>query len=144
MCIIKIDAVLLQLGMWHGIRIKAFRDPAGVIQPQAMAEQTQIVSASPEIKKKMYLNNCAQRAHVHYIENQGSVVTAMMIAGLQYPSLTTLMGLGWIIGRILYATGYTKEDEQNGNGRFAGLWFSAVFQVGLFGLASWSGLRVVL
>lgn len=51
------------LSFWHGARLGGFRKPAGIGYPQHYAENAQMSAASPEQKKKMYLYNCAQRAH---------------------------------------------------------------------------------
>jgi glutathione S-transferase len=53
----------LQVGFWHGARVSAFRKSAGIVYPQAYADKSDMSAATPEQKKKMYLFNCAQRAH---------------------------------------------------------------------------------
>jgi hypothetical protein len=52
-----------QVGFWHGSRVSMFRKPAGIPYPKHYAESADFSAASPEQKKKMYLYNCAQRAH---------------------------------------------------------------------------------
>ena len=100
-----------------------------------------MASATPEKKQAMQLLNCAQRSHANYDENHPSVAIAMLIAGLQYPMTTTALGVGWVICRILYAVGYTSKPD--GKGRLPGMPF-ALFQLGLFGLSAWSGIKMVI
>ncbi|KAJ9622768.1 hypothetical protein H2203_006419 [Taxawa tesnikishii (nom. ined.)] len=98
-------------------------------------------SADPELKKNMYLFNCAQRAHANYLENHSSVIAAMLIGGIRYPVVTTLMGLGWSVSRVVYALGYTAKDKENGKGRLAGspMW---LFQFGLFIMTGVTGYKL--
>jgi len=51
------------VSFWHGARVSAYRKPAGITYPKQMAESSDMSAATPEQKKKMYLFNCAQRAH---------------------------------------------------------------------------------
>ena len=129
--------------MWHGIRVGAFRKNAGIPYPQYYADNQAMSSASPEQKKQMYLFNCAQRGHGNFLENHPSAVIALLLAGVEYPITSTVLGVGWSISRIVYAVGYTRPDKDKGQGRLAGLtfWF---FQLGLFGLTGWSGLKMVM
>lgn len=92
----------------------------------------------------MHVFNCKQRAHAHYNETQPSTAMAMLIAGLTYPQTTTAMGVAFIIGRIIYAIGYSNPDKPNGGGRVLGFLISQPMALGLWGLAGWSGLRLVL
>ena len=77
------------------------------------------------------------------LENAQSTNLAMLIAGLEYPLITTGLGVGWLAGRMIYALGYTRKDQQDGKGRLAGSFFW-LFQFGLFGLASWTGVKMVM
>ena len=33
------------------------------------------------------------------------------------------MGVAYMVGRIMYAVGYTRKDKTNGSGRSLGTWF---------------------
>lgn len=68
---------------------------------------------------------------------------AMLIAGVEYPLTTTGLGAGWLLGRMIYALGYTRRDRSDGKGRLAGSFFW-LFQAGLFGLAGWTGVKMVM
>ena len=68
---------------------------------------------------------------------------AMLMAGVEYPLSTTALGAGWLLGRMIYAIGYTRKDRSDGKGRLAGSFFW-LFQFGLFGLAGWTGVKTVM
>jgi glutathione S-transferase len=68
---------------------------------------------------------------------------AMLMAGVEYPLVTTALGAGWLLGRMIYALGYTRKDQSNGKGRLAGSFFW-LFQFSLFGLAGWTGVKMVM
>jgi glutathione S-transferase len=81
----------------------------------------------------MYLFNCAQRAHHNVLENYPAALTGMLISGLEYPKFAAAAGVMWIIGRVIYALGYSSTNEKNvnGGGRFSygGFHLSALSQV---------------
>ena len=79
----------------------------------------------------------------NYLENHAPFVIAMLLAGVEYPLTATVMGVGWSLSRIAYALGYTRADTENGKGRLVGSGFW-VFQLGAFGLAGWSGVKMVM
>ncbi|GAB7335458.1 hypothetical protein MBLNU13_g07820t1 [Cladosporium sp. NU13] len=130
------------VGFWHGIRVSAFRKPAGIVYPQAYADKSDMSAATPEQKKKMYLFNCAQRAHGNYLENETSFIASLLVAGLKFPVAASVLGAGWIVSRILYAVGYTRADKEAGKGRLIGLPFW-LFQLGLYGLVMYSGIKML-
>ena len=67
----------------------------------------------------------------------------MLIAGVQYPLWTASLGALWIVSRIVYAVGYTDPSKTKGEGRLYGAPFWLA-QLGLFGLAGWTGVKMVL
>lgn len=76
-----------------------------------------VSAADADKKKEMHIFNCTQRAHANFLENQPSVIAAMLISGLQYPLTSASMGAVWIFGRIVYALGYASRNPKNVNGR---------------------------
>lgn len=62
--------------------------------------------------------NNAQRVHQNYTENIGVVVPATLIAGLAFPQTAAIAGGAHILGRFLYAMGYTSK--KGGDNREAG------------------------
>jgi glutathione S-transferase len=96
----------------------------------------------------LYLFNCAQRGHQNFLENYPSALSGMLVTGLRYPMLSAAAGVVWMLGRVMYATGYTSASEKNvnGQGRWygGGFWLAAVMQVGYMGLVGkmgWDLLR---
>ncbi|KAK5016042.1 hypothetical protein LTR60_002594 [Cryomyces antarcticus] len=128
---------------WQGVRTTHFRQDAGVPYPHPYASASQMASATPDQKQKMYLFNCSQRAHANFLENQPSLLAALLIAGLRYPVAASALGLGWTLSRILYAVGYTRPSSTEGKGR---LWGGAFWlcQWALFGLATFVGYKMVV
>lgn len=61
-------------------------------------------------------NNC-QRAHQNMLESYGFVLVAMCLCGFVYPITSAIYGAIWIIGRAIYAYGYTQHGP---NGRMVG------------------------
>lgn len=98
--------------------------------------------ADPEQREAMHLFNCAQRAHANYVENQPSLAIALLLAGLQYPEAATLLGIGWMLGRIIFALGYTWKSKGHGQARMIGFAIQLPLQLALWGLAVWSGLKM--
>ncbi|KAK8202115.1 hypothetical protein M8818_005641 [Zalaria obscura] len=131
------------LGMWHGIRVGGFRKAAGVGYPCPYADSAQMSAADADKKHSMYLFNCAQRAHGNYLENQASFLAALLIAGLRYPVASSILGVGWMLGRVAYAVGYTAKDKDNGKGRLIGSHFW-LCQLALFGMAATVGVKMIL
>lgn len=129
--------------MWHALRIGSFRKAAGIRYPQAYAESGDLAKAEGEKKQALYLFNCAQRSHGNFLEHHGTVAIAVLVAGLQYPIASSVMGVGWMLSRLAYAVGYTRKDKTDGKGRLVGSPFW-LFQLGLYGLTAWSGVRLLL
>ncbi|PNS17451.1 Microsomal glutathione S-transferase 3 [Sphaceloma murrayae] len=128
---------------WHGGRISAFRKAAGLSYPTPYADSAHLSAAStdPSKKQALYLFNCAQRAHGNFLENQTTLLTTMLVSGVQYPLVAAGLGLVWNLGRVVYAVGYTRADQSNGKGRLVGsfFWFA---QLGLIGLTGWTGGKI--
>lgn len=82
-----------------------------------------------------------RRCAGNYLENQPSVVAALLISGLQYPVVTSVMGVGWVLSRIAFAIGYTNPTAKDGKGRLIGLpqW---IFQISLFVMTGMTGYKM--
>lgn len=91
----------------------------------------------------MLVFNSAQRAHQNYNENLPTALGAMLIAGLEFPVATALLGAAWSANRVLYAVGYTRTESAGGKGRYWGIgWVLAHFGLmGLAGKAAWDFAR---
>ncbi|KAF2277946.1 glutation S-transferase [Westerdykella ornata] len=119
------------VGSWLGIRVTKFRKAARIPYPYEYASYEQVTSASPAQSKAMDTFNRAQRGHQNFLENQGSAVGAMLIAGLRYPVASAVLGGIWSLGRVVYAWGYTSGGEK---GRYRGI-FGQLAQYVLYGFA---------
>lgn len=102
-----------------------------------------MAAATPDQKQKLYLYNCAQRAHGNFLENYPFALSGMLLGGLKYPIASAATGLAWMVFRILYAVGYTRKDKQGGRGRLigSGFWWC---QLGFMGLVAKTAYDVLM
>ena len=98
-----------------------------------------IDKAEGDVKQRMYIFNCAQRAHQNYLENLPALLMSLFIGGLRYPLLTAFCGVGWMAFRIVYWLGYTNSDKKDGEGRRQGsaFWAFQFFLQGLLLKVAW-------
>jgi glutathione S-transferase len=66
---------------------------------------------------KMYADdndkfNCIQRAHQNTLELYPQFLALLFIGGLQLPKVTAAAGAVYLIGRIIYARGYSTGDPE--------------------------------
>ncbi len=126
--------------MWHGfIRVPPFRKAAKVPYPIPYA----LGDKASERTKEEYLFNCAQRAHAQFLEHYDIFLTTLLAAGLQYPVASSVMGVGWLISRVVYAVGYTRKDKDKGQGRALGLTYM-LFELGMIALTGKVGWNVLM
>lgn len=118
------------LSSWLGIRIGPFRKAANVPHPHVSVPR-EIIANATSLKEK----------------RDPSFLTAMLIAGLNYPKLSAAAGFVWMLGRVVYAIGYTRDVKQNikGQGRFflGGFHAAALSQVGLIVLVGKMGVDLL-
>jgi len=69
--------------------------------------------------------NNAQRVHTNYLESLTQVIINLLIGGLVYTRVTLLVGLVYVIGRIIYGIGYRSSGP---SGRSFG---AKIFEVAL-------------
>ncbi|CAG7729302.1 unnamed protein product, partial [Allacma fusca] len=80
----------------------------------------QVLKARKEFKVEfptMYsdqseLFNCYQRAHQNTLENYPQFLLLLLLAGIEMPCVSSLAGLIWIVGRVVYALGYQTGDPK--------------------------------
>ena len=56
--------------------------------------------------------NLAQRSHGNFLENVVQHTFMLLVAGIVFPRATATLGVASIVGRYLYATGYSKEPKK--------------------------------
>lgn len=100
-------------------------------------------TATPDQKQKLYLFNCAQRAHGNFLEHAPFVLPTMLVVGTAYPVTAAALGMIWNAGRIVYATGYTRADRTEGQGRLMGS-FGFVGEFGLLGMLGFMGVKMLI
>ena len=115
------------------MRVGGFRKRAKVGYPNHYASQESIEASTAEDKKAKYLYNCAQRAHGNFLENYSAAAICTLVGGVAYPLTAAALGSVWTVFRIMYATGYTRDDKTKGEGRLVGSGFWLA-QLGLYGL----------
>lgn len=54
----------------------------------------------------------AQRAHYNYIEGVASIISALAVSGLFFPRYTAILGVVYIVGRLVYANGYRMAGQR--------------------------------
>jgi glutathione S-transferase len=66
----------------------------------------------------------------------------LLVAGLKWPVLSSLLGVGWLGFRGIYAYGYIYGKAKNGGGRRVGTIFWA-FQAALWGMCGVMGWNLI-
>lgn len=64
--------------------------------------------AEKDPKKNIF--NCAQRAHQNTLEILPIYNTLLLVGGLKYPEISSAAGALFILGRIVYTSGYVTGD----------------------------------
>ena len=101
------------LGTIHGLNTGTYRKAAACPYPAAYAPSSRTDRAA-------YQFNCAQRAHSNFIENQPSLLAALLISGTRFPLTSAVFGGVWTASRWIYMKGYTTSELKDGKGRYAG------------------------
>ncbi|RKF60887.1 Microsomal glutathione S-transferase 3 [Erysiphe neolycopersici] len=119
----------------HSFNTGSYRRAAGIEYPAAYAPSSRTDQAAHRF-------NSAQRAHANFIENQPTVLGAMLIAGFKFPLATASLGGLWSLFRLIYMWGYS-QGQPGGKGRYKGIAFF-LFQYGLIGLAGYTSISMIL
>jgi len=56
--------------------------------------------------------NCAQRAHQATLESLSMTQILILANGVAFPKLSSLFGLFYVLGRVLYGRGYSKNGPK--------------------------------
>ncbi|XP_075550429.1 glutathione S-transferase 3, mitochondrial-like isoform X2 [Dermacentor variabilis] len=111
---------------WLSFRVGMARKKYDVKYP-AMYSDTSIVF------------NCIQRSHQNFLENYPQFLMTLFLAGFEFPKVAAGAGLVYLVGRIVYAIGYsTGNPSKRMRGGFQ--YFGVVT---LLGLTVRLGLRML-
>lgn len=88
------------VNVWHALNVMQARKKHDIKYPQLYG---------PEDKKEF---NCIQRAHQNYLELWPEFLTLLLLGGLQNPRVAAGAGAIYLVGRIVYAKGYSTGDPE--------------------------------
>eukprot|EP00823_Brevimastigomonas_motovehiculus_P008508 TRINITY_DN780_c0_g1_i1.p1 TRINITY_DN780_c0_g1~~TRINITY_DN780_c0_g1_i1.p1 ORF type:complete len:173 (-),score=42.89 TRINITY_DN780_c0_g1_i1:210-728(-) len=83
--------------------------------------------------------NQYQRAHYNAIEFIAAVLTAELLGGLFYPRVCAVLGLIYLVGRVLYTIGYQNKGP---TGRMRGALVQDLALFSLLLIAFWGGFKL--
>lgn len=86
---------------WMSIKVALARRECGVKYPKMMADGDD---------EKSMIFNCTQRSHQNTLETLPLALMCQALMGLKFPIVASVMGFLWVIGRIIYANGYSSGD----------------------------------
>lgn len=81
---------------------------AKLIQLQICLVYAEKSEAEKDPKKNIF--NCAQRAHQNTLEILPIYNTLLLVGGLKYPEISSAAGALFLLGRIVYTSGYVTGD----------------------------------
>merc|ERR1712228_875257 len=87
------------VNMWKIMRIGGMRKKLDIKYPAMTSEKHPIF-------------NCYQRAHQNTLEWLPFFYPALFTAGLRHPLAATATGSAFVIGRVIYALGYSTGDPK--------------------------------
>ncbi|KFM81199.1 Microsomal glutathione S-transferase 3, partial [Stegodyphus mimosarum] len=97
--VILVGASSVFVAMWHGIKVSQARKKFGIKYPIMYSDSNNVF-------------NCIQRAHGNFLENYPQFLFLLVTGGLSYPKLSAGAGIVYLLGRIVYALGYSTGDPQ--------------------------------
>jgi len=77
--------------------------------------------ADEKSHKQGLVFNCVQRAHQNTLEYLPSVITLLLLSGLQYPRVAAVLGFCYFVARVQYWRGYSTgvaEKRHSSGGAF--------------------------
>ena len=89
--------------------------------------------------KDWYNFNNTQRAHYNFLEQVGSILALLLIAGIGFPTVAGILGWTYFVGRVLFTIGYISKGPQ---GRLIGVVLVDLALLGLAGTSIASGLKL--
>ncbi|XP_067122427.1 glutathione S-transferase 3, mitochondrial-like [Centruroides vittatus] len=114
------------VNMWLSFRVGKARKKYGVFYPKMYGDSV--------------VFNCIQRSHQNYLEFYPFFIVLLLLGGFPYPVLGAIAGFVYLVGRIVYAIGYSTGNPSSrfwGSFQYLGLLFllfsSAKFGFNLLG-----------
>lgn len=83
--------------------------------------------------------NNAQRAHQNMLETLPGFYATLFGAGAMHPKLASWFGAFYIVGRLVYKSGYLRSGAK---GREAGALISGIGTMGLLGTCLYAGYQL--
>lgn len=111
--VILVSVLACFVNTWLAMRVGSARKKYGIKYPVMYSESNNVF-------------NCIQRAHQNFLENFTQFQVMLLLGGIHYPQLGAAAGLVWLLGRIVYAVGYSTGDPQKrlkGGFQYIGLLF---------------------
>ncbi|KAG2178990.1 hypothetical protein INT43_001839 [Umbelopsis isabellina] len=102
-----------------GIKVGGARKAAQIPYPYMYAEKSE---SEKDHKKNVF--NCTQRAHQNTLEGYPMFLTLLFTGGISAPVVSAAAGVVWILGKIVYAQGYSTgvpSKRQRGSFGYLGL-----------------------
>lgn len=111
------------------------------IKPMGYPDMGNGVYSSKLEYKDWYNFNNSQRAHYNFVEQVGSVIALVFVAGIGMPWVAGILGWLYCIGRLIYTMGYVAKGP---NGRLIGAGVMDLGLLGLIGVAGYSCYKVIM
>lgn len=100
------------VNMWLSFRVGKARKKYGVFYPKMYGDSV--------------IFNCIQRSHQNYLEFYPFFIVLLLLGGFLYPVLSAIAGFTFLLGRIVYAIGYSTGNPTKrfwGAFQYPGLFF---------------------
>jgi len=96
------------LNLWLGFRVGGARKKYGVEYPALYH-----VTIKDNKIDQNNVFNCFQRAHQNFLEQYPGMTVMLLLAGLKHPRISAGLFAVWVVGRVLYAIGYSTGNPKN-------------------------------
>ncbi|EFX85347.1 hypothetical protein DAPPUDRAFT_230544 [Daphnia pulex] len=98
---------------WQAFQVGKMRRKAGINYP---------IMYSSDTTGNGHLFNCYQRVHQNTLEGYPLFLMLLFTGGLQHPIPSSVAGVVWIVGRVIYSLGYyTGDPKKRVRGAFGNL-----------------------